>query len=253
MLRFLAFIYGVLAYAAFLGVFLYAIAFVCGLPVPVNVDTPSRLGAGQAAIVDLVLLGLFGVQHSGMARRAFKRAWTKVVPEHVERSTFVWASNAALALVMWQWQGIPAVVWQAESPALRVALWALAALGWLLLLVSTFAVSHADLFGLRQVYYHLRERAAAPFKLYTGSLYGIVRHPIMLGFVIAFWAAPTMTAGHLLFSAVATGYIIAAIQLEERDLMAAFGDAYRRYRREVPMLVPFRGRRAAGRSATTDS
>jgi methanethiol S-methyltransferase len=238
MSRLLVFLYGIVAYVMFLGVFLYAIAFVGGFGVPITVDTPSRLGVAGAIVIDLLLLGLFGLQHSGMARRAFKRFWTRIVPPPIERSTFVYASNFTLTLLMWQWQGLDHVIWRIETPALRAVVWGLFGLGWMLLLASTFVVSHADLFGLRQVYHHLVNRIPAPFTLKTGSLYTLVRHPLYLGFVIAFWSAPTMTAGHLLFSIAATGYMLVAIQLEERDLIHAFGDRYRHYRKQVPMLIP---------------
>ena len=210
----------------------------------ITVDTPSTLSVAYAIVIDLVLLGLFGLQHSGMARRAFKRLWTKIVPVAIERSTNVYATCAALILLMWQWQGIDRVIWQVDTPILRAVIWILFGLGWLLVLASTFAVSHADLFGLRQVYYNLVNRLPTPFTMKTGSLYAFVRHPLLLGFLIALWSASTMTAGHLLFSAVASGYILVAIQLEERDLVHTFGDRYRRYRQQIPMLIPFVIRRS---------
>jgi methanethiol S-methyltransferase len=244
MFRLLAFFYGAVAYVLFLGVFLYTIAFLGGFLVPITVDTPSTLSLAYAISIDLALLGLFGLQHSGMARRAFKRLWTKIVPWPMERSTYVYATCAALILLMWQWQGIDRVIWQIDTPALRAVLWTLFGSGWLLVLASTFAVSHADLFGLRQVYYNFLKRLPTPFTMKTGSLYAFVRHPLLLGFLVAFWSAPNMTAGHLLFSAVASGYILVAIQLEERDLVHAFGERYRRYRQRVPMLIPFAVSRA---------
>ncbi|HKI73095.1 MAG TPA: isoprenylcysteine carboxylmethyltransferase family protein [Pseudomonadales bacterium] len=243
MARLFVFLYGIMAYIMFLGIFLYAIAFVGNLVVPKTVDTPSHLGAGEAIIIDLLLLGLFGIQHSGMARRAFKKFWMRIVPPAIERSTFVYASNLALALLMWQWKGLDYVVWNVQTPMLRAFIWGLFGLGWLWLLLSTFAVSHADLFGLRQVYHYLINRLPTPFTLKTGSFYAVVRHPLMLGFVIAFWSSPTMTGGHFLFSFVATSYIVVAIQLEEQDLIHAFGERYRRYRRQVPMLLPLPRRR----------
>lgn len=244
MFRLLAFFYGIVAYVLFLGVFLYTIAFLGGFLVSITVDTPSTLSVAYAIVIDLVLLGLFGLQHSGMARRAFKRLWTKIVPVAIERSTYVYATCAALILLMWQWQGIDRVIWQVDTPILRAVIWILFGLGWLLVLASTFAVSHADLFGLRQVYYNLVNRLPTPFTMKTGSLYAFVRHPLLLGFLIALWSASTMTAGHLLFSAVASGYILVAIQLEERDLVHTFGDRYRRYRQQIPMLIPFVIRRS---------
>ena len=185
-----------------------------------------------------------------MARRAFKRIWTRIVPWPIERSTYVYASSAALALVMWQWQGIDTVIWTVAAPAFRAMLWILFGLGWLLVLASTFVVSHTDLFGLRQVYYNLVNRLPTAFTLKTNSLYALVRHPLLLGFLIAFWAAPSMTAGHLLFSAVASAYILVAVQFEERDLVHAFGERYRRYRQQVPMLIPFIGRRRQNNTNT---
>jgi len=247
----MAFLYGVIAYVMFLGVFLYAIAFVGGLVVPVTVDTPSHFGTGQAIVIDLLLLGLFGIQHSGMARRAFKKVWTRIVAPPIERSTYVYATNLVLALLMWKWQGLEYVIWNVHAPALRIVIWGMFVLGWLLLLLSTFVVSHTDLFGLRQVYLHLVNRLPKPFTLKTGSFYSVVRHPLYLGFVIAFWSTPTMTGGHLLFSFVATSYILVAIQLEERDLIHAFGERYRRYRGQVPMLIPFLRRRR--RRSETDT
>lgn len=243
MFRLVAFLYGIVAYLMFLGVFLYAIAFIGGFMVPISIDSPSRFGPGQAAAIDLLLLGLFGIQHSGMARQAFKKVWAHIVPAPIERSTFVYASNLVLALLMWQWQGLDYTIWNVQTPALRAVIWGLFVLGWLVLLLSTFVVSHSDLFGLRQVYHYLLNRLPAPFTLETGSLYSLVRHPLYLGFVIAFWSTPTMTGGHLLFSVVATGYILVAIQLEERDLIHAFGERYRRYRQRVPMLLPLPGHR----------
>lgn len=242
-MKVLAFLYGVLAYALFLGVFLYAVAFVGGVWVPITVDTPSSLNTWAAVIVDLALLGLFGIQHSGMARRGFKRAWTRIVPDPLERSTYVIFSSLVLALLFWQWQGLPQVVWNVRQPAARDFLWALFGLGWLVVLTSTFMISHADLFGLRQVWEFLKGRLPAPLAFQTRFLYRVVRHPIMAGFVIAFWATPRMTLGHLLFAAVSTGYILAALQLEERDLVRIFGERYTEYRRRVPMLVPLPFRR----------
>lgn len=251
-MRVLAFLYGVVAYVLFLAVFVYAVGFVGGIAVPKTVDTPGNLSIVQAVIVDLVLLTLFAAQHSGMARRAFKRFWTRIVPVPVERTTYVMATNAVLALLMWQWQGLDQVIWWVGPPWASALLWALFCIGWLLVLTSTFLVSHADLFGLRQVYHFLRDRELAPFEFKGGSLYALVRHPIYLGFIVAFWATPHMTAGHLLFAAASTGYILLAIQLEERDLIHAFGEQYSRYRKEVPMLLPM-GRRRVQSPASEDS
>lgn len=244
-MKILAFLYGAVAYVLFLGIFLYVIPFVGGMWVPITVDTPSSLDTWAAVIVDLALLGLFGIQHSGMARRSFKRAWTKIVPDPLERSTYVIFSSLVLALLFWQWQGLPQVVWDLRQPLARDLLWALFGFGWLLVLTSTFMISHADLFGLRQVREFLKGRLPTPLAFQTRALYRAIRHPIMAGFVIAFWATPRMTAGHLLFAAVSTGYILAALQLEERDLVGVFGERYLEYRRRVPMLVPLPFRRSS--------
>jgi methanethiol S-methyltransferase len=191
-------------------------------------------------LVNALLLGAFGVQHSVMARPAFKRWWTRFVPSSIERSTYVWLSSAVLVLLYWQWRTMPATIWDVRQPAGRLALWALFWLGWAVALAATFMVSHFDLFGLRQVYLAWRGKPYTHIGFHARLLYRLVRHPLMLGFIIAFWATPTMTAGHLLFSVVMTGYILIATQLEEHDLVAALGDEYRDYRREVPMLVPLR-------------
>lgn len=239
-MRTLLLVYSSAAYALFLGVFLYAIAFVAGLGVPVTVDTPSSLGTTAAVVADLALLGLFGIQHSGMARHGFKRWWTRIIPEPAERTTYVIFSSLVLALMMWQWQGLPRVVWDVRQPVGSTVLWTLCGLGWLIVLASTFMINHFDLFGLRQAWHFVRGDRPEPLPFQTRFLYKVVRHPIMLGFVTAFWATPRMTAGHLLFTAVATIYIVAALQLEERDLMRHFGDRYRVYRGRVPMLLPVR-------------
>jgi len=232
--------YGVAAYALFLVTFLYLVGFVGAIVVPRNVDHGIAAPIGQAVAVNLALLGVFGVQHSVMARPAFKRWWARFVPHSIERSTYVWLTNAALLLLYWQWRTMPAVIWQVGPPAGRLTLWVLFWLGWAIALASTFMINHFDLFGLRQVYLAAREQPYTDLGFRTRLLYRLVRHPLMLGFVIAFWAAPTMTAGHLLFSIGMTGYILLAIQREERDLVAALGKQYRDYRRDVPMLLPLK-------------
>lgn len=243
-MKILAFVYGAIAYVLFLAVFLYTIPFVGGFGVPITVDTPSALGTTAAVVVDLALLGLFGTQHSGMARRGFKRVWTRLVPWPLERSTFVVMSSLVLALTMWQWQGLPQVLWNVGHPAGRTVLWILFAIGWLTVLASTFMIDHAELFGLRQVWDLLKGRLTTPLPFQTRFLYRFVRHPLMTGFLVAFWATPRMTEGHLLFAGVASAYILAALRLEERDLVRVFGERYRDYRRRVPMLLPLRLRRA---------
>lgn len=238
--RFLALIYGVACYAIFLVTFLYAIAFVAGIGVPKHIDNGAIAPFLTALGIDLALLGLFAVQHSGMARPAFKRWWTKFVPPPIERSTYVLVSSLALALLLWQWRPLPTPIWNVENEIARAALYGLSALGWLLLLSSTFLINHFDLFGLRQVWFHARRRQAMGEPFVTRAFYRIVRHPLMLGFLIAFWAAPTMSLGHLLFALTTTAYIVIAVKfLEERDLVAQFGDTYRDYQRRVPMLLPW--------------
>jgi protein-S-isoprenylcysteine O-methyltransferase Ste14 len=240
MKRFLTIGYGGAAYALFLAAFLYLIGFVSNLVVPRSIDHGLPAPIGQAVLVNALLVGAFGVQHSVMARPAFKRWWTRIVPSSIERSTYVVLSSAVLVLLYWQWRTMPAVIWDVRQPAARLALWALFWLGWAIALAATFMVSHFDLFGLRQVYLAWRGKPYTHIGFHARLLYRLVRHPLMLGFLIAFWAAPTLTAGHLLFSVAMTGYILIATQLEERDLVAALGDQYRDYRREVPRLVPLR-------------
>jgi protein-S-isoprenylcysteine O-methyltransferase Ste14 len=243
MKRLLAIAYGAIVYAFFLGTFLYAIGFVGDLVVPKAIDSKGAVSLMQALLIDTVLLGLFASQHSIMARPAFKRWWTRLVPQSVERTTYVLFASALLALLLWQWQPINATVWTVEAPlavtALHVVFWS----GWALVLFSTFLINHFELFGLAQVVAFFRGRKAGRPIFRTPSLYRWVRHPLYLGFLLAFWAAPAMSAGHLLFAIATTGYILLGIFLEERDLIAEFGDQYRRYRASVSMLVPLPWRR----------
>lgn len=238
MARHLALAYGALNYLGFLAVFMYLVGFLGNFVVPRSIDHGPAAPVGPAVVIDLVLVTLFAVQHSVMARPAFKRGLTRVVPASIERSTYVLASNLVLVLLYWQWRPITATIWNATLPAERAVLWALFWIGWAIALVSTFLVSHVDLFGLRQVYLAWRAQPYSHVGFHARALYRVVRHPLMLGFVIAFWATPTMTAGHLLFALAATAYIVIAVRLEERDLVAALGEEYRQYRHRVPMLVP---------------
>jgi len=242
--RVLSFGYGLVAYAVFLGAFLYAIGFVDGMIVPKAIDDGEVGPVLEAIVINVVLLSIFAVQHSVMARPAFKRLWTKLVPASIERSTYVLLASLALILIFWQWRPIPNVVWHVTEPAAASALLGLSLFGWFIVLVSTFMINHFELFGVQQVVYHLtgRKLSAPPFK--TPFFYRFVRHPIYLGFIIAFWATPVMTAGHLLFAGVTTAYIFVGIFLEEKDLIAHYGDQYRQYRAKVGMLIPFLGRSA---------
>ncbi len=235
---FIAALYGLACYACFLGSFLYAIGFVGDFAVPKTIDSNAGAAWPEALLIDLLLLGLFAIQHSVMARPGFKAVWTRIVPRAVERSTYVLFSSLLLILLMWKWQAIPAVVWDVSAPLPKAILLALCAVGWLIVLLSTFMINHFDLFGLRQVYLRMRGLDYAPLHFTQRALYKFVRHPIMLGFVIAFWAAPHMSAGHLVFAIMTTGYILAGIFLEERDLMKFHGTEYGAYRARVPMLFP---------------
>lgn len=245
MTRPLALLYGLACYVVFLFAFAYAIGFVGNLVVPRSIDSGEAGAFWPSLLVNVGLLGLFAVQHSVMARPAFKRWWTRFVPEPVERSTYVLFASLALLLLYWQWRPLPGVVWSVEHEAGRAVLWALFGIGWGLVLLSTFMISHAHLFGVKQVHtFWSREEPASP-GFQTPGLYRHMRHPIMTGFLIAFWATPVMTVGHLVFALATTGYILIALQLEEHDLVAAFGARYEAYRRRVPMFVPTPGRTPA--------
>jgi protein-S-isoprenylcysteine O-methyltransferase Ste14 len=240
MARLFALIYGLISYALFLGTILYAIGFVTGFGVPKTINT-GEIAALRAAIPNnLLLLSLFAIQHSVMARQSFKRWWTQYVPASIERSTYVLFSSLTLDLLFSQWQPMPAVIWRIDQPQIAMAITGLSLVGWLIVFTSTFLISHFELFGVRQVVDNLTGRTLPAPRFRTPFLYNFVRHPLYLGFIIAFWATPTMTAGHLLFAAVTTIYILIGILLEERDLTAMFGDDYRRYRDRVSMLLPWR-------------
>ncbi|NKI97506.1 methanethiol S-methyltransferase [Rhizobacter sp. SG703] len=241
----LAALYGLVAYVFFLATFLYAIGFVGNLPLlPKTIDSGAAAPLAETLLVDLALLGLFAVQHSVMARRGFKRWWTTVIPEAMERSSFVLAATAVLALLLWQWRPIAEpVIWSVGDPVGRGLLQGVFWLGWAVLLISTFLINHFELFGLRQVWANLRGQALPAPVFHTPLFYRHVRHPIYLGFILAFWATPQMSAGHLLFAAGSTGYILVGIWFEERDLVAQFGQRYLMYRKQVGMLVPKFGAR----------
>jgi protein-S-isoprenylcysteine O-methyltransferase Ste14 len=238
--RFIAFLYGIAAYVAFVGTILYAIGFVSGLVVPKTIDIGTEVRLVEALILNLLLMSVFAIQHSVMARKGFKQWWTQYVPKSVERSTYVLLSSLALVLLFWQWRPMPAIVWQIADPQFAMAVTGLSHIGWLIVFTSTFLINHFELFGLHQVANNLTGRPMPAPRFRAPLFYKLVRHPLYLGFVIAFWAAPTMTVGHLLFAAVTTAYILVAIQLEERDLINLFGDEYRRYKARVSMLLPWR-------------
>lgn len=236
--RLLTLCYGGLAYLIFFGTFLYAVGFVSGYVVPKTVDTGSTSSLMTALLVNLVLMSIFAVQHSGMARQGFKKLFTRFASPAIERSTYVLLASLTLILLFRQWQPMPAVVWHIDTPALASIATAGGFTGWLIVLYSTFLISHFELFGLTQVVSHFAGRMVEPVKFKTPGLYRLIRHPIYLGFIIAFWSTPTMTLGHLLFAAVTTAYIFVGIYLEERDLVSMFGNEYRRYRERVSMLLP---------------
>jgi protein-S-isoprenylcysteine O-methyltransferase Ste14 len=248
-------LYGVLSYLLFFCTFLYAIVFVGNLPVP-NLPVSKTIDSGTAGpliaalIINIHLLGLFAIQHSVMARPAFKRWWTKVVPQPVERTTYVLLASLVLLLLYWQWRPMPELIWSVTSPGGVAVLQAIFWLGWAVLLISTFLLNHFELFGLLQVWARLRGRTLPEPVFKMPFFYKRVRHPIYLGFLLAFWATPSMTVGHLLFAIGTSGYILLGIWLEERDLIALFGDQYRRYRQRVPMLIPLPGRKAVIDDAT---
>ncbi len=238
MRRVAALLYGLVSYALFLGVFLYAIGFVDDLLVPKSVSSGAPGPLVPSLVVDALLLTLFALQHSVMARPAFKRVWTRVVPWAVERSTYVLFASLVLALLFWQWRPIAGTVWTVEQPAAAVALTVLGWLGWATILASTFMIDHFHLFGLKQVGAFFGRRKLSEPRFMTPLLYRLVRHPLMLGFLVAFWATPVMTASRLLFVLASTGYILVAVRFEERDLVAVFGERYQSYRKRVRAFVP---------------
>ena len=244
--RITIFLYGVVSYAIFFVTFLYAVGFIGNFGVPRTLDAGPSRPFVESLLIDLGLLALFALQHSVMARPAFKRWWTRLVPPAVERTTFVLFASLALLLLYWQWRPMTDIIWSVTDPLGAIMLHVVSGIGWTVVLASTFMINHFELFGLRQVLARLLRQELPPPKFKTPMLYKSVRHPIYLGFLIAFWATPTMTAGHLLFAIATTGYILIGIWFEERDLIALFGDQYRRYREQVSMLIPLPGRRSRG-------
>jgi methanethiol S-methyltransferase len=245
--RTLVFGYGILSYAIFFATFLYFIGFIGNLFVPITLDASARLGLPQALAIDIALIGLFAIQHSVMARPAFKRWWTQLIPPAAERSTYVLLSSLALMLMFRFWQPLGGSVWQIDDPVGRNLMWTAFVAGWGLILIATFLIDHFDLFGLRQVWLHLRGRPYTRLTFSTPWLYRQMRHPLYVGWFLAFWATPTMTVTHLVFALGLTAYILLAIRYEERDLIAEHGESYRRYREQVPMFIPRLFKRARQR------
>lgn len=242
--RIACFCYGTIVYVLFLGTFTYMIGFVGGGIVPKHVDTGTPGPLFESIVINALLLSLFVIQHTIMARPWFKKAWTQIIPKPIERSTFVLATCCVLGLIVWQWRPLPDAIWHVEGGA-ATALWALSAFGWLLVLYATFCIDHFGLFGLRQVTRHLLGRGHADPEFVMPWLYKVVRNPLMLGFLIAFWSTPNMTQGHLLFAALVTGYVFMGVWFEERDLLAELGEDYRAYRARTPMLLPIPWKRPA--------
>ncbi len=254
MKRIAVFVYGVVCYGIFFATFLYAFGFVGNVLVPKSMDSGPSGPLGEAFLVNALLLGGFAIQHSVMARSWFKRGLTQLIPEPAERSTYVLLSSVMLILLFWKWQPMGGVIWNVENSAGQALLHALCASGWLLVLLSTFMINHFDLFGLRQVWLYLKGEPYTQLRFRTPAMYKVVRHPLYLGWLFAFWMTPTMTAAHLLFAVLTTGYILVAIQLEERDLVRIHGERYRTYRKSVPMILPVRvGAQSADRDMAMDS
>ena len=241
-MRFLAFLYGLVCYAISFVTLLYTVGFVGNFAVPRSIDSIPVIAWHQALLVDGVLLGIFSIQHSVMARQGFKSWWTRFIPRPIERSTYILCTSLCLIALFYFWQPIGGSIWTITSPSGVAILYILFGLGWLLVLGTTFLINHFDLFGLRQVWLYLRGKEYVQLKFATPSLYQVVRHPLYVGLLLAFWSTPTMTVTHLVFALITTAYILVGIQLEERDLMNMHGSAYADYRRQVPMLIPLAGR-----------
>ena len=237
-MKFIVFLYGIVSYAIGVAAMVYLIFFMINIVVPKGIDSAAVSALMPAVLVDLILIGLFALQHSVMARPGFKEVWTRIVPKPAERSTYVLMTGLILALLFWRWQPIPGVVWSVENPIGKTLLQGLFWLGWVILFSATFMINHFDLFGLRQVYFRLKSQPYQPVPFVQVALYRFVRHPIMLGLLLGVWATPEMSIGHLLFAAAMTGYVLIGIVLEEHDTREALGESYERYRRQTSMLVP---------------
>ncbi len=238
-MRVLFFIYGIVCYLIFFGTFLYAAGFVGNVLVPKSMDTGGETPIIEALVINLILLGIFAIQHSLMARKGFKKVWTKIVPEPIERSTYVLFTSLALILLFWQWRPMGSTLWNLSGTLWGSILIGISALGWLLVLVSTFLIDHFEIFGLKQVYLNLKGKDAQSIDFKKPSIYKYVRHPIYFGFILAFWATPIMTTAHLLFAIATLGYILIGIYFEEKDLISLYGDKYREYKKSVSKLFPF--------------
>jgi len=238
--RVISFFYGIIAHIGFLLVFLYLIGFLGNFAVPKSIDSGQTEPFSQALLINLVLLGIFGIQHSVMARQGFKQWWTKIVPPHIERTTYVLISDLLVVLLLWQWSPMTGVIWDVEHTLGRLALWGLFGVGWLMIVLASVMTDHFDLSGTRQVYLHLQGKDYVPLKFKATGLYKYIRHPLMLGWITAFWSTPHMTVGHLVFAVGTTIYILIAVPIEERDLVRFHGQVYEEYQRQVSTLIPFK-------------
>ena len=238
MKRWLFYIYGVVCHLLFFATFAYLLGFVGNVLVPKSIDSSPSASVGTAVAIDLVLIAIFALQHSVMARPAFKRVWTRIIPHPIERSTYVLASCIVTIVLIWGWQAVDMVIWDVQHPVARGFLWGLFATGWLLVPAVSLMIDHFDLFGTRQVWLFLRGREYTHLPFRTPMLYNRIRHPLYVGWATAFWATPTMTLGHFLFATTMTAYMALAVRFEERDLVEHFGHRYENYRQRVPMFLP---------------